>query len=48
VKIYTLENTQLNIKVLPELGGRIDSFIYKPTNKNWVWKNKKLPNTTVS
>ena len=48
MKIYTLENSQLNIKVLPELGGRIDSLIYKPTNKNWVWKNKKLTNTAVS
>jgi galactose mutarotase-like enzyme len=48
VKSYTLENSQLDIKVLPELGGRIESLIYKPTNKNWVWKNKKLPNTAVS
>lgn len=43
-----LENKYLNIVVLPELGGRIDSILYKPTNKNWVWKNKQLNNSYVS
>ncbi len=43
-----LENEYLNIVILPELGGRIDSIIYKPTNKNWVWKNKNLKNNFVS
>ncbi len=43
-----LENEFLRVEVIPGLGGRIDSIIYIPTNKNWVWKNSELENKAVS
>ena len=43
-----LENEFLRVQVIPDLGGRIDSIIYIPTNKNWVWKNSQIENKSVS
>ena len=48
MKEYILENSTIEVKVIPELGGRVDSVVYKPTEKNWVWKNKQLANEKVS
>ncbi len=42
-----LENKYLLVDIIPELGGRIDSFINKETKKQWVWKNPKLKNKKV-
>jgi hypothetical protein len=39
INTVVLENNQLKVEILPELGGRISSILYKPENKNWVWNN---------
>ena len=39
---FSLENDLLKIEVIPELGGRISSLIYKPTEKNWIWSNETI------
>jgi len=46
--IINLESDKLIVKVSPLLGGRVDSIIYKPTQKNWVWKNTHLKDEPVS
>ena len=46
--IKVLENDKLKIEVLPELGGRINSIIYKKSKKDWVWNNPNLNKARVS
>lgn len=46
-KTVTLENNFLKVKIIPTLGGRIDSLVYKKTNKEWVWNNKYLQKSIV-
>jgi hypothetical protein len=48
MKIIKLENEFLDIKILPELGGRIHSLINKKSKKDWVWKNNNLKVKKVS
>lgn len=38
-----LENRALRVVVLPELGGRIWSIIYKPLDRELLWHNPRLP-----
>lgn len=37
-----LENDLLMIDVLPELGGRIWSVLYRPTSRQWIWHNPRV------
>ena len=37
MKSYNIENS-FPKTILPKLGGRIDSLIFKPNDKEWVWK----------
>jgi galactose mutarotase-like enzyme len=41
-KAIVLENRLLRIVVLPELGGRIWSVIYKPLDREIVWQNPRI------
>jgi galactose mutarotase-like enzyme len=41
-KAVVLENRTLRIVVLPELGGRIWSVIYKPLDREIVWQNPRI------
>jgi galactose mutarotase-like enzyme len=38
-----LENKTLRITVLPELGARIWSVIYKPLDRELIWQNSRIP-----
>ena len=42
VKKYLIETEEISAEIIPALGGRIESLIYKPSGKNWVWKNDKI------
>ena len=42
IKKHTIENDFLKVEIIPELGGRISSLIYKKSKKDWVWKNPNL------
>lgn len=48
MKEFCLENEYLKVIILPDLGGRIDSFVNKKNNKNWVWSNNNLNKSKVS
>ena len=48
MKSYNIENSFLKTSILPKLGGRIDSLIFKPSNKEWVWKDSAKQNGSVS
>lgn len=37
MRTHTLENETLRIEIVPEEGGRIESFIDRRTGKDWVW-----------
>lgn len=41
-KAVVLENRTLRVVVLPELGGRIWSVIYKPLDREIVWQNPRI------
>ncbi len=41
-KAVVLENRTLRVVVLPELGGRIWSVIYKPLDREVVWQNPRI------
>ena len=47
VKIIKLENSHLEVEIIPELGGRVQKLINKKSNFDWVWKNKNLQISTV-
>ena len=38
-----LENRQVRVVVIPEMGGRILSLIYKPTETEFAWHNPNIP-----
>ena len=38
-----LENELVAVAVLPELGAKIWSLIYKPMGTNWIWHNPTVP-----
>ena len=38
----TLENGNLRVVVLPEIGGRIWSIVYKPLNREILWHNPQI------
>ena len=42
-KAVIVENRKLRIVVLPELGGRIWSVVYKPLDREVVWHNPRIP-----
>jgi galactose mutarotase-like enzyme len=42
-KAVILENKTLRITVLPELGARIWSVIYKPLDRELIWQNSRIP-----
>ena len=41
-----LENRWLKVGVLPDLGAKIYDFIWKPTGKNFMWHNPRIPPQT--
>jgi hypothetical protein len=46
-KALIIENSKLRITVLPELGGRIWSVVYKPLDRELIWHNSRIPPQTV-
>jgi len=38
-----LENGMLRVAVLPELGGRVWSLVYKPLDRELLWHNPEIP-----
>lgn len=43
LRALVLENAKLRITLLPELGGRIRSIIYKPRHRELLWQNPRIP-----
>ncbi len=41
---YRLENSQITLIVVPALGAKIASLVYKPSGREWLWCN---PHSTV-
>ena len=41
-QVLTLENVLLRVDVIPELGGKIYNFIYKPVDRNFLWHNPRI------
>ena len=41
-EIVVLENALLRVDVVPELGGRIHNFVYKPFDRNLLWHNPRI------
>ena|SRR2546427_9168368 len=41
-QVLTLENVLLRVDVIPELGGKIYNFIYKPFDRNFLWHNPRI------
>ena len=37
VKKFNLKNDEIEVKFIPELGGRVSSLVNKRTGKEWVW-----------
>ena len=48
VEIIVLENDKLRLEILPELGGKIMSILYKPAEKEILWQNPKIPPHHIS
>lgn len=46
--LKVLENDDLKIEVIPELGGRINSIMNKTSKKDWVWNNSSLNKKRVN
>jgi hypothetical protein len=42
-RALVLENRNLRVVILPELGGRIWSIVYKPHNRELLWHNPRIP-----
>jgi hypothetical protein len=42
-RALVLENRILRIVVLPELGGRVWSIVYKPLDRELLWQNPRIP-----
>jgi hypothetical protein len=41
-RVLSLENAFLRVDILPELGGKIYNFIYKPFDRNFLWHNPHI------
>lgn len=42
-RVFVLENRALRVVVLPELGGRVWSIVYKPLDRELLWQNPRVP-----
>jgi len=42
-RAVVMENRALRVTVLPELGGRIWSIVYKPRDRELLWQNPRVP-----
>jgi hypothetical protein len=42
-RAVALENRNLRVTILPELGGRIWSVVYKPHDRELLWHNPRIP-----
>ncbi len=42
-RAVVMENRMLRVVVLPELGGRIWSIVYKPRDRELLWQNPRVP-----
>lgn len=38
-----MSNGELQVSVIPALGGRIESITYGPTEREWLWSNDRVP-----
>ena len=47
VKKFNLKNDEIEVKFIPELGGRVSSLVNKRTGKEWVWKDPRLSTRKV-
>jgi hypothetical protein len=43
LQVVRLENDQVCVDVLPELGGKIWNLVHRPSGKNLLWHNPHLP-----
>jgi hypothetical protein len=41
-QVITLENSLLRVDIIPELGGKIYNFVYKPFDRNFLWHNPRI------
>jgi galactose mutarotase-like enzyme len=48
VETIVLENERLRLEIVPELGGKIMSILYKPSDKEILWRNPEIPPHRVS
>ncbi len=42
LRAIILENTQVRLVILPEVGAKISDFISKPADRNFLWQNLRL------
>jgi len=47
LRALILENASLRVTILPELGGRIWSIVYKPLDRGLLWHNPRVPPSKV-
>jgi galactose mutarotase-like enzyme len=47
IKIIKLQSSQLEVEIIPELGGRVQKLLNKKNNFDWVWKNENLQISAV-
>jgi hypothetical protein len=43
LQVVRLENKLICVDVLPELGAKIYNFIHRPSNRNLLWHNPRVP-----
>ena len=43
LRVVRLENDLISLDVLPELGSKIYNFIHKPSRRNLLWHNSRIP-----
>jgi galactose mutarotase-like enzyme len=48
VETIVLESGSLRLEIVPELGGKIMSILYKPAEKEILWRNPRIPPHHVS
>jgi hypothetical protein len=46
-RAVVLENAFVRVVVLPELGARIQSIVYKPSDRELLWQNPRIPPRSV-
>ncbi len=42
IRVAVLENDQLRVAVAPAIGGRVVSIVYRPTDREFLWRNPRL------